>query len=121
MELSGFHGRWTEQVWMITLGQTGVSTASGRPFRSSQTTMRTSPTQRLVPYGGPVDVRTTTGTGFGAQHSGMLEGPLVHAAGVKVVIPSNPADAKGLLLSSVFDDDPVAFVETSGLCYADKH
>jgi acetoin:2,6-dichlorophenolindophenol oxidoreductase subunit beta len=61
----------------------------------------------------PITVRTVTGAGggFGAQHSDMLEGPLVHTPGLKVVIPSTPADAKGLLLSSIFDDDPVIFVE----------
>ncbi|MYQ30636.1 alpha-ketoacid dehydrogenase subunit beta [Streptomyces sp. SID4956] len=70
----------------------------------------------------PLTVRTTTGTGggFGAQHSDMLEGPLVHAAGLKVVVPSNPVDAKGLLLTSIFDDDPVVFVEMSGLYYSGK-
>jgi len=70
----------------------------------------------------PLTVRTTTGAGggFGAQHSDMLEAQLVHAPGLKVVVPSNPADAKGLLLSCVFDDDPCVFVEMSGLYFAGK-
>ncbi|MGW6361714.1 alpha-ketoacid dehydrogenase subunit beta [Streptomyces sp. NPDC055092] len=70
----------------------------------------------------PLTVRTTTGTGggFGAQHSDMLEATLVHAAGLKVVVPSNPADAKGLLLSCIFDDDPCVFVEMSQLYFAAK-
>jgi pyruvate dehydrogenase E1 component beta subunit len=61
----------------------------------------------------PLVVRTATGAGggFGAQHSDMLEGPLIHTPGLKVVVPSTAADAKGLLLSSIFDDDPVVFVE----------
>lgn len=70
----------------------------------------------------PLTVRTTTGagSGFGAQHSDMLEAPLTHTAGLKVVIPSNPADAKGLLLSSIFDDDPVIFIEMYMLYYTQK-
>ena len=68
----------------------------------------------------PITVRTVTGAGggFGAQHSDMLEGPLVHTPGLKVVVPSVPADAKGLLLSSIFDDDPVVFIEMHHLYYA---
>lgn len=50
----------------------------------------------------------------------MLEGPLVHAAGLKVIVPSTPADAKGLLLSTIFDDDPCVFVEMSGLYFSAK-
>jgi len=50
----------------------------------------------------------------------MLEAQLVHAAGLKVVVPSNPADAKGLLLSSIFDDDPVVFVEMFGLYFSSR-
>src|SRR5690606_15381373 len=70
----------------------------------------------------PLTVRTATGTGggFGAQHSDMLEAPLAHAAGLKVIVPSNPADAKGLLLSAIFDDDPCVFVEMTGLYFAAK-
>ena len=68
----------------------------------------------------PITVRTVTGAGggFGAQHSDMLEGPLAHTPGLKVVVPSVPADAKGLLLASVFDDDPVVFIEMHHLYYA---
>jgi pyruvate dehydrogenase E1 component beta subunit len=70
----------------------------------------------------PLTVRTTTGAGggFGAQHSDMLEAQLVHVAGLKVVVPSTPADAKGLLLSCIFDDDPTVFVEMSGLYFSAK-
>lgn len=61
----------------------------------------------------PMVIRTSAGAGmgFGAQHSEMLEAWAVHTPGIKVVVPSTPADAKGLLLSAVFDDDPVLFVE----------
>ena len=61
----------------------------------------------------PLTVRTATGAGaqFGAQHSEMLEAWLAHTAGLKVAVPSTPADAKGLLLSAIFDDDPCVIVE----------
>ena len=61
----------------------------------------------------PMVIRTSAGAGrgFGAQHSELLEAFAVHSPGMKVVIPSNPADAKGLLISSIFDADPVLFVE----------
>ena len=61
----------------------------------------------------PMVIRTSAGAGrqFGAQHSEMLEAWAVHTPGLKVVVPSNPADAKGLLISSIFDPDPVLFVE----------
>ena len=67
----------------------------------------------------PLTVRTTTGAGagFGAQHSDMLENQLVHVPGLKVVVPSTAADAKGLLLSSIFDDDPCVFIEMSSLYF----
>ncbi len=61
----------------------------------------------------PMVIRTSAGAGmgFGAQHSELLEAWLVHTPGIKVVVPSTPADFKGLLLSAIFDDDPVLFVE----------
>lgn len=52
-----------------------------------------------------------SGTGAAAQHSQSLESLLGHIPGLKVVIPSTPADAKGLLLSSIRDSNPVCFVE----------
>ncbi|SNQ52223.1 acetoin dehydrogenase E1 component (TPP-dependent beta subunit) [Frankia canadensis] len=63
--------------------------------------------------GVPLTVRTATGAGggFGGQHSDMLEAWLAHVPGLKVVVPSSPADAKGLLLSSIFDDDPCVVIE----------
>ena len=51
------------------------------------------------------------GTGAAAQHSQSLENWFVHVPGLKVVMPSNPYDAKGLLLSAIEDDNPVIFVE----------
>jgi pyruvate/2-oxoglutarate/acetoin dehydrogenase E1 component len=52
-----------------------------------------------------------SGTGAAAQHSQALESLLAHVPGLKVVMPSAPADAKGLLLSAIRDPDPVCFVE----------
>lgn len=67
----------------------------------------------------PLTIRTTTGAGagFGGQHSDMLEAWFAHVPGVKVVTASNPADANGLLLSCIEDDDPCIFIENT-LSYA---
>ena len=67
----------------------------------------------------PIVVRTMTGTGFGVggQHSDFLEAWFAHTAGMKVVIPSNSADAYGLLRSAIEDDDPVLFVENIPLYF----
>ena len=67
----------------------------------------------------PLTVRTTTGAGagFGAQHSDMLEAALIHTPGLKVVVPSTAADAKGLLLSCIFDNDPCVFIEMNSLYF----
>lgn len=61
----------------------------------------------------PLTVRCTTGAGvgFGGQHSDMLEAWFAHVPGMKVVSASNPAEAKGLLLSAIEDDDPTLFIE----------
>ena len=61
----------------------------------------------------PMVIRTSAGAGrgFGAQHSELLEAWMIHTPGIKVVMPSTPADAKGLLLTAIFDDDPVLFIE----------
>jgi len=61
----------------------------------------------------PLTIRMLTGAGFsgGGQHTDYLEAWFAHTAGLKVVAPSNPADAKGLLLSCIFDDDPCIFIE----------
>ncbi len=52
-----------------------------------------------------------SGTGAAAQHSQSLENWFVHVPGLKVVMPSNPYDAKGLLVSAIYDDNPVIFIE----------
>ena len=52
-----------------------------------------------------------SGTGASAQHSQSLESLLIHIPGIKVVNPSTPYDAKGLLISSIRDPNPVCFVE----------
>ncbi len=53
--------------------------------------------------------------GTGATHSQSLEAWFMHVPGLKVAVPSAPADAKGLLTTAIFDDDPVLFVETGAL------
>jgi len=61
----------------------------------------------------PMVVRANYGAGLGAaaQHSQCLEAILMHIPGLKVVMPSTPYDAKGLLISSIRDDNPVVFLE----------
>jgi 2-oxoisovalerate dehydrogenase E1 component len=61
----------------------------------------------------PLVVRTATGAGGGgsATHSQSLEAWFYHAPGVKVVMPSTPYDAKGLLKTAIRDDNPVLFLE----------
>ena len=61
----------------------------------------------------PMVLRASCGAGIGAaaQHSQCLEAWFMHVPGLKVVMPSTPADAKGLLISSIRDDNPVVFLE----------
>lgn len=61
----------------------------------------------------PLVIRTMTGAGFGTggQHADYLEAWFAHTAGIKVVAPSSPADAYGLMRASIEDDDPVIFIE----------
>src|SRR5699024_12684620 len=61
----------------------------------------------------PITVRATYGGGVHTPelHSDSLEGILAQVPGMRIVIPSNPYDAKGLLLSSIESDDPVIFLE----------
>jgi pyruvate dehydrogenase E1 component beta subunit len=54
---------------------------------------------------------TGAGAGTGGQHSDFLEVWYAHVAGLKVVMPSNPADAYGLMLSCIDDPDPCIFIE----------
>jgi 2-oxoisovalerate dehydrogenase E1 component beta subunit len=61
----------------------------------------------------PLTIRTPYGGGIygGQTHSQSPEALFTHVAGLKTVVPSNPRDAKGLLISAVEDDDPVIFLE----------
>src|SRR5438094_2340492 len=61
----------------------------------------------------PLTIRTQGGAGWspGAQHAQQLEGWFVHVPGLKVVFASTPSDARGLLWSSIYDDNPVLFFE----------
>jgi acetoin:2,6-dichlorophenolindophenol oxidoreductase subunit beta len=61
----------------------------------------------------PLTIRTQGGAGWspGAQHAQQLEAWLVHIPGLKVVFPSTPTDVRGLLWSSIYDDNPVIFFE----------
>ena len=69
----------------------------------------------------PMTVRMIAGGGiggFGAQHSQSLEATLLHNPGLKIVYPSTPTEAKGLLLSCIFDEDPCIQFESMMLTYA---
>ena len=65
----------------------------------------------------PIVVRMPTGGGiFGGQtHSQSPEALFTHVSGLKTVVPSNPYDAKGLLISAIEDNDPVIFLEPKRL------
>jgi pyruvate/2-oxoglutarate/acetoin dehydrogenase E1 component len=68
----------------------------------------------------PLTVRVQCGISgtMGAHHSQSLEAWLAHVPGLKVLMPANPADAKGLLKSAIRDDNPVVFVEHRGLYWS---
>src|SRR6059058_5909370 len=61
----------------------------------------------------PLTIRTQGGAGWspGAQHAQQLEAWFVHVPGLKVVFASTPADVRGLLYASIYDDNPVIFFE----------
>ncbi|MGZ4320170.1 MAG: alpha-ketoacid dehydrogenase subunit beta, partial [Gaiellaceae bacterium] len=61
----------------------------------------------------PLTIRTQGGAGWspGAQHEQQVEAWFVHVPGLKVVFASTPADARGLLWSAIYDDNPVIFFE----------
>jgi len=77
----------------------------------------------------PMVLRTQGGSGRGnaAQHSKSLEAWFAHVAGLKLVMPATPADAKGLLTAAIRDDNPVIFLEhkllyrTKGLVPEGEH
>ncbi|MCC3373164.1 alpha-ketoacid dehydrogenase subunit beta [Cohnella sp. REN36] len=64
-------------------------------------------------YNAPIVFRTPFGGGVKAAelHTDSLEGLAIQTPGIKVIVPSNPADAKGLLISAIRDNDPVFFME----------
>jgi len=72
-------------------------------------------------YGCPIVFRGPTGNAgqLGAQHSQNFENWYANTPGLKVVVPANPYDAKGLLKSAIRDNDPVIFME-SEVMYGDK-
>ncbi len=61
----------------------------------------------------PITIRLVTGRGWGQgpTHSQNLQAWFAHIPGLKVVMPTTPRDAKGILLESIFDDNPVIFIE----------
>jgi pyruvate dehydrogenase E1 component beta subunit len=65
----------------------------------------------------PMVIRTPYGGGIrgGHYHSQSSESYFIHTPGLKVVVPSNPADTKGLLLTSIHDPDPVIFLEPKAI------
>jgi pyruvate dehydrogenase E1 component beta subunit len=73
-------------------------------------------------YPAPVVIRTPYGGGIrgGHYHSQSPEAYFVHTPGLKVVVPSNPYDAKGLLLSAIRGEDPVIFLEPKRVYRASK-
>ncbi len=72
-------------------------------------------------FGAPMVFRGPTGSAgqLGAQHSQAFESWYANCPGLKVVVPSNPADAKGLLKSAIRDNDPVIFMESEQM-YGEK-
>ncbi|HET6267161.1 MAG TPA: alpha-ketoacid dehydrogenase subunit beta [Acidobacteriota bacterium] len=73
-------------------------------------------------YPCPVTIRTPVGGGIrgGHYHSQSPEALFIHTPGLKVAIPSNPYDAKGMLLSAIRDEDPVLFMEPKRIYRAAK-
>ncbi|WP_135551684.1 alpha-ketoacid dehydrogenase subunit beta [Paenibacillus cymbidii] len=68
-------------------------------------------------YNSPITFRTPFGGGVKAAelHTDSLEGLMMQTPGIKVVVPSNPYDAKGLLISAIRDNDPVFYMEHMNL------
>jgi len=78
-------------------------------------------------FSAPLTIRTPVGGGIygGQTHSQSPEALFTHIAGLKTVIPSNPYDAKGMLITAIEDNDPVLFLEPkrlyNGPFYGDPH
>jgi acetoin:2,6-dichlorophenolindophenol oxidoreductase subunit beta len=89
---------------LVALDQLGNHAAKLRYMSGGRTTV-------------PLVVRGffTGGFNFAAQHSQSVESLLAHLPGLKVAIPSNPADAKGILTTAVEDPDPVVILEPAAL------
>ncbi len=93
------------------------------PLTMDQTANQAAKTRYM--FGGkaklPLVVRTTIGggKGYAGQHSQSLEAMLTQVPGLKVIAPSTPYDAKGLLKSAIRDDNPVIFIEHQ-LLYTEK-
>jgi 2-oxoisovalerate dehydrogenase E1 component len=93
------------------------------PLTMDQTANQAAKTRYM--FGGkatlPMVVRTTVGggRGYAGQHSQSLEAMLTQVPGLKVVAPSTPYDAKGLLKAAIRDDNPVIFIEHQ-LLYTEK-
>jgi pyruvate/2-oxoglutarate/acetoin dehydrogenase E1 component len=69
----------------------------------------------------PITITTFVAGGrFGAQHTQSLEGWFMQIPGIKIVVPSNPYDAKGLLISCIRDDDPCLFIQPLSLMFTSK-
>ena len=70
----------------------------------------------------PLVIRAVIGRGWGQgyQHSKSLHSYFAHVPGLKVVLPTTPRDAKGLLISAIRDDNPVVFLEHRWLYWADE-
>ncbi len=92
---------------MVCMDQLGNHAAKLRYMSGGQTSV-------------PLTIRTLTAGfvgSFGAQHSQTLEAWLAHIPGLKIIYPSTPAEAKGLLLSCIDDPDPCVFFESMRLYF----
>jgi pyruvate dehydrogenase E1 component beta subunit len=71
----------------------------------------------------PITIRLIIGRGWGQgpTHSQSLHAWFAHVPGLKVVMPTTPADAKGLMLSAIFDDNPVVYLDHRWLHNAEGH
>lgn len=71
----------------------------------------------------PITIRLIVGRGWGQgpTHSQSMQAWFAHIPGLRVVMPSTPGDAKGLLLASIFDNNPVVFIEHRWLHHQEGH
>ena len=116
-----WHRRARRSAWRPT--GCGPASRSSSPTTCIRPTTRSSPrrhgcaTGRTAQFTCPLVVRMPTGGGiFGGQtHSQSPEALFTHVCGLKTVVPSNPSDAKGLLIAAIEDPDPVIFLEPKRL------